>query len=454
MLTSTQQIQRSYIPDPSMQRLPISELKRRRQELMEIMGEDSIAILPAAPETVRNRDVLNPYRQDSDFLYLTDFREPESVAVFIPGRSQGEFILFCRERDVDKEIWDGWRAGQEGAVDEYGADDAFPISDIDEILPGLLEDQERVYYTMGKSPEFDAHLLDWINHLRSQSRSGSSAPHQFIDLEYLLHDMRLYKSEHELNMMRQAAAVTVSAHERAMRVCQPGMYEYQIEAEFLHAFRMANMEPAYPSIVGGGRNGCVLHYTENNAVLNDGDLLLIDAGAECNGYASDVTRTFPVNGRFSSAQRELYDIVLEAQHEAIKKAVPGNHWNEPHAAAVSVLARGMAEVGLLTGEAAKLIEDGSYRKFYMHRTGHWLGLDVHDVGDYKVEDEWRVLEPGMVLTIEPGLYMPPHGNDLDERWQHIGIRIEDDVLITETGNEVLTEAVVKDVDAIESLMSQ
>lgn len=418
-----------------------------------MMDGDAIAIVPAAPETVRNRDVYNPYRQDSDFLYLTGFNEPDAVAVLIPGRAQGEFVLFCRERDKDKEIWDGWRAGQEGAIEQYGADDAFPIDDIDDILPGLLEHQQRVYYSMGRHQDFDAHLIDWINQLRKMIRTGSSAPHQFTDLEYLLHDMRLYKSPVELDLMRRAAAVTCVAHTRAMQSCRPGMHEYQVEAELLYEFRMANMVPAYPSIVGGGINGCILHYTENSCELKDGDLLLIDAGAECNGYAADVTRTFPVGGRFSKAQRELYDIVLESQLAAIDACQPGNHWNDPHSAAVEILTKGLVSVGLLDGDVAKHIRDGGYRKYYMHRTGHWLGLDVHDVGDYKVADEWRVLEPGMVLTIEPGLYMPPHGNEVAPVWQHIGIRIEDDVLITEDGHEVLTAGVIKDADEIEALMN-
>ena len=421
---------------------------------MDMMGDNSIAIIPSAHERVRNRDVHYPFRQDSDFMYLTDFLEPEAVAVLIPEREQGEFILFCRERDVEKEIWDGWRIGQEGAVEQYGADDAFPIDDIDEILPGLLEQKQRVYYTMGKDPGFDGKLLDWINQLRGKTRIGRSPPHQFIDVAYLLHDMRLFKSRSEVALMRRAAEVSIRAHERAMQVCRPGMTEYQIEAEILKIFRQADTEPAYPSIVGGGINSCILHYTDNCCELKDGDLLLIDAGAEYSGYASDVTRTFPVNGRFSGPQKEVYEVVLAAQDAAIANALPGRHWNEPHEAAVQVLTEGLASIGLLNGEAAQLIEDGHYKKFFMHKTGHWLGLDVHDVGDYKVDKEWRTLEPGMMLTVEPGLYMPPHSSDLDERWQHIGIRIEDDVLITRDGNEVLSEALPKRVDDIEALMAE
>ncbi len=434
--------------------LPKSELQRRRRQLMRMMDAGSIAILPAAAQQIRNRDIEYPYRQGSDFLYLTNFSEPESVAVLIPGRPQGEYILFCRERDLAQETWHGRRAGQEGAVADFGADDAFPIDDIDDILPGLLEHRERVYYSMGNDPLFDRRLMDWVNQLRRKVRSGATAPHEFIDLEYLLHEMRVYKSRSEMRQMRAAAKVTVMAHIRAMQVCQPGMYEYEIEAEILHGFRSANMEPAYPSIIGGGENGCILHYTENASELKSGDLLLIDAGAECHGYASDVTRTFPVNGRFKPAQRKLYDIVLAAQLAAIKQCKPGNHWNDPHNAAVRVLTKGLMDLGILKGRLATLIKNEAYKPFYMHRTGHWLGMDVHDVGDYRFDEEWRVLEPGMVLTVEPGLYIAAHSKGVAKKWWNTGIRIEDDVLITSDGNEVLSEALPRDPDEIEALMAR
>jgi Xaa-Pro aminopeptidase len=420
---------------------------------MRMMDVDSIAIIPAAAEHIRNRDVEYPYRQGSDFLYLTDFREPESVAVFIPGRKQGEFILFCRERDSLQETWHGRRAGQEGAVERFGADDAFPIDDINDILPGLMEHRERVYYTMGNDQLFDRQLLEWVNYLRRKVRSGATVPHEFVDLEYLLHEMRVYKSRSELRQMRSAVKVTMAAHTRAMQVCRPGLSENQIEAEFLHCFCSANMEPAYPSIVGGGENGCILHYTENDCELKDGDLLLIDAGAECNGYASDVTRTFPVNGRYSPAQRALYSLVFEAQLAAIKQCKPGNHWNDPHNAAVRVLTKGLIDLGLLKGKLTGLIKKEAYRLFYMHRTGHWLGMDVHDVGDYRYDEEWRVLEAGMILTVEPGLYIPAGMKGIAKKWWNIGIRSEDDVLITKDGNEVLTEALPRDPDEIEALMA-
>lgn len=426
---------------------------RRRRDLMHMMDVDSIAIIPAAPVKLRNRDVDYPYRQDSDFLYLTGFSEPEAVAVFIPGRRHGQYLLFCRENDPLMETWHGRRAGQNGAVEVHGADDSFPIADIDEILPGLLEDRERVYYTMGRDPDFDQKLMGWVNRVRDRTRSGHRPPHEYISLEYLLHEMRLHKSATEVRAMKAAARVTAAAHKRAMRACRPGMREYEVEAELIYEFRRGGTVPAYPPIVGGGANSCILHYTENRDELQDGDLLLIDAGAEYEGYACDVTRTFPVNGVYSRAQREIYELVLKAQRAAIKKAIPGNHWDDPHRAAVRTLTRGLIHLGLLKGQPAKLIKEEAYRRFYMHRTGHWLGLDVHDVGEYKVEDEWRLLEPGMVMTIEPGLYIPAGSKGVAKRWWDIGVRIEDDVLIRKNGNEVLTDAVPKDPDEIEDFMA-
>ncbi|HKK14231.1 MAG TPA: Xaa-Pro aminopeptidase [Gammaproteobacteria bacterium] len=429
------------------------EFARRRRQLMRMMGNDSIAIVPAAPERTRNRDVEYPYRPDSDFYYLTGFSEPEAVAVLIPGRKQGEYILFCRERDPQLETWTGRRTGPERAGELYGTDDAFPIGDIDDILPGLLEARERVYYTMGSHPEFDSRVIGWVNRIRSQGRAGQRVPDEFVTLEHLLHDMRLYKSPAELRAMRKAAAISTRAHRRAMQVCRPGAAEYEVEAEFHYAFRRAGADWAYPPIVGGGPNACILHYTENNAPLADGDLLLIDAGAEYAYYAADITRTFPVNGRFSPAQRAVYEVVLRAQRAAIDQVRPGNHWNQPHKAAVRVLTEGLVRLGLLKGRTAQLVKDEAYRRFYMHRTGHWLGLDVHDVGDYKVGGEWRVLEPGMVLTVEPGLYIPAGSKGVARKWWNIGVRIEDDVLVTREGCEVLTRDAPKDIDEIEALMA-
>ncbi|MCG5501030.1 Xaa-Pro aminopeptidase [Ectothiorhodospira lacustris] len=430
----------------------MKEFARRRRQLMRAMGEGGIAVISAAPVRVRNHDVEYPYRQDSDFLYLTGFTEPEAVAVLVPGRPQGEYILFCRERDQEKETWHGRRAGQEGAVERFGADDSFPIGDIAEILPGLLENRERVYTSLGRHPEFDRKLIDWVNGIRERARSGVHPPHEFVALEYLLHDMRLFKSATELKAMKAAAEVTGRAHQRAMAACRPGLWEYQLEAELLYEFRRAGTEPAYASIVGGGANGCILHYTENNERLRDGDLVLIDAGCEYQGYAADITRTFPVNGRFTEPQRQVYEVVLEAQAAAIAQVVPGNHWDDPHAAAVKVLTKGLVHLGLLKGRPSRLIKDGAYRRFYMHRTGHWLGLDVHDVGDYKVGEAWRLLEPGMVMTIEPGLYLPAAEKGVPKPFRNIGVRIEDDVAVTRTGHQVLTEDCPKGVDEVQALV--
>jgi len=430
------------------------EFARRRKRLMEHMDERAIAIVPTAPTRIRNRDVEFPYRPDSDFHYLTGFPEPEALAVFVPGRAQGEYLLFCRERDAEMELWNGARAGLEGAVEDYDADDAFPIGDVDDILPGLMENRSRVLYSMGARPELDQRVMGWVNRVRHRSRAGVKPPAEFVTLDQVLHDMRLYKSRHELRLMRKAAQVSARAHRRAMKRCRPGLAEYQLEAEIVHELmRGGCLSPAYPAIVAGGANACVLHYTENDKKLRDGDLLLIDAGGEFEYYAADITRTFPVNGRFRSAQRALYEVVLEAQHAAIAALRPGNHCNDPHLAAVRALTEGLVELGLLKGRVKTLIEKEKYRRFFMHRTGHWIGMDVHDVGDYKVDGEWRVLEPGMVMTVEPGLYVAPGEKSVAKKWWGIGVRIEDDVLVTADGAEVLTDDAPKDCDAIEELMA-
>lgn len=431
--------------------IPMKEFEARRRQLMRMMGEGAIAIISAAPVRVRNRDADYRYRQDSDFWYLTGFPEPEAVAALIPGRPQGEYVLFCRERDPDMETWNGRRAGQQGAVERYGADDSFPIADIDDILPGLMENRERVYCTLGKDDDFDRRLMNWVNALRARVRSGQVAPHEFFSLEYHLHEMRLFKSKAEVEAMREAADIAINGHRRMMAVCQPGMYEYEIEAEFIYTARRRNADLAYQSIVGGGANGCILHYVDNQDRLRDGELILIDAGAEYDYYASDITRTFPVSGRFSEAQREVYEVVLAAQEAAINKVMPGNSWDDPHSAALNELVTGLIELGLLKGKKADLIREGAYRRFYMHRTGHWLGLDVHDVGEYKIDGEWRQFEPGMVTTVEPGLYITA-ADDIPERFHNIGVRIEDDVVVTRDGHCVLTEAAPKSVEAIEALV--
>lgn len=431
-----------------------SEFARRRRDLMSLMAPDSIAIIAAAPERTRSNDTQYRYRQNSDFYYLTGFNEPEAVLALIPGRKQGQYILFCRDRDPAREIWDGYRAGPQGAVEQYGADDAFPIGDIDEILPGLIEGRERVYYCVGKEPDFDRQLMEWVNTIRARARAGAIPPAEFVDLDHLVHEMRLFKSASELKVMARSGKIAARAHCRAMRVCRPGMYEYQLQAEIEHEFAMAGAEfPAYSSIVGGGANGCILHYIENRAELRDGDLVLIDAGCEYQGYASDITRTFPVNGKFSPEQKVLYNIVLEAQYAAIAAVQAGNHWNDPHDATVQVITEGLVDAGLLKGRVDDLIESGAYRDFYMHRAGHWLGLDVHDAGDYKVDHQWRLLEPGMVMTVEPGLYVAPDNTRVARKWRGIGIRIEDNVAITGKGTQILTADVPKTIDDIQALMA-
>jgi len=429
------------------------EFERRRRELMLQMEPDSIAILSSANTVIRNRDAEFKFRQDSDFHYLSGFNEPDAVLVLVPGRKHGQCLFFCRERNLERELWDGYREGPEGLCQNFGADDAFPITDIDDILPGLMEGRERVYYSMGKRPEFDKQVMDWVNVLRSNARSGAHPPGEFLDLDHLLHDMRLYKSAAELRVMKEAANISAAAHTRAMKFCQPGMMEYQLEAEYLHEFAASGAQAAaYNSIVGGGKNACVLHYGENNAMLRDGDLVLVDAGCELNCYASDITRTYPVNGRFSKEQQALYEIVLDAQIAAIETIKPGSHWNQSHDETVKVITQGLLNLNILQGDLKTLIETEAYRPFYMHRAGHWIGMDVHDVGDYKVHDEWRVLEAGMVMTVEPGIYIAVDNKDVAAKWRGIGIRIEDDVAVTADGYEVLSRDVVKSVSDIHQLM--
>ena len=429
------------------------EFARRRKRLMDRMGHDSIAILPTAMVHIRNNDVTFPFRPDSDFFYLTGYPEPEAVAAIIPDRPQGEFVLFCRKRDPRQESWDGKRAGLEGACEIYGANDAFPIETIDEILPGLLENRERIYYNMGREPAFDRRVMDWVNTVGCKVRSGVNAPDEFFSLRHILHELRLYKSRREISLMRRAANISVAAHKSAMRVCQPGMTEYQIEAELIYQFmRQGAKYPAYPSIVGSGANGCILHYTDNDAALQDGDLLLVDAGSEYQGYASDITRTFPINGKFTQTQKDVYEVVLQAQLAAIEQIQPGKQWNEPHETAVKVITQGLVDLGILKGDTGFLIEKQAYAKYYMHRTSHWLGMDVHDAGDYKVHGNWRTLEPGMALTVEPGLYLSARTEGLDKKWWNIGIRIEDDVLVTRNGNDILSKDLPKEVSDIEAFM--
>ncbi|MDT8428664.1 MAG: Xaa-Pro aminopeptidase [Pseudomonadales bacterium] len=436
------------------QQVHITEAVRRRRELMAQMEPNSIALLASAPTRVRSNDTEYPYRQNSDFFYLSGFVEEQAVLALIPGRQQGEVVLFCQEKDKTRELWTGILLGPEQARTHLQVDDAFPIGDIDDILPGLIEGRERVYYAMGKDPAFDSQVMEWVKTIRAKVRMGAHSPGEFLMLDQLINEMRLIKSPAEIKLMEKAAAISVEAHKRAMRLCAPGLHEYDLEAELLHEFvRNGSRAVAYNSIVAAGRNACILHYVENTAALNDGDLVLIDAGCEFQYYAADITRTFPVSGRFSPEQKALYEIVLQAQLQAIACIRPGIPWDVPHNTTVRVITEGLLELGLLSGAVETLIETEAYKPFYMHRAGHWLGIDVHDVGDYKIDDKWRLLEPGMVTTVEPGIYVAPDNLDVPAQWRGIGIRIEDDVLVTRTGCRVLTAGAPKTVAEIEAFMA-
>lgn len=425
---------------------------KRRQALASRMG-GGVAIVAAAPERIRNRDTHYLYRFDSYFYYLSGFREPEAVLVVVGG-AKAKSILFCRDKDVEREIWDGFRYGPAGAQESFGFDEAYSISRIDEIMPGLIADQPSIFCRIGNDAAWDTSVLAWLNQVRGEARKGVTAPRALQDLAAFVDEMRVTKDESELAVMRQAARISTAAHRRAMRAARPDGNEAEVEAELLYEFRRNGAQaPAYSPIVAAGKNACVLHYVQNDAPLRDGDLLLIDAGCEVDGYASDITRTFPVNGRFSGAQRAVYDIVLAAQAAAIEEVRPGNTWNAPHEAAVRVLAQGLIDLGLVQGGLEAVIESEAYKKFYMHRTGHWLGLDVHDAGDYKVDGKWRDFKPGMVLTVEPGCYIRA-GEGVPERFAGIGIRIEDDVVVTAGGCEVLTEDAPKKVTDIEAWMRE
>jgi Xaa-Pro aminopeptidase len=430
--------------------IDIDLYKRRRAALAQGMGR-GVAIVPTAPERTRNRDAHYPYRFDSYFYYLTGFREPEAVLVIIAGEATRS-ILFCRDKDPEREVWDGFRYGPEAALAAFGLDEAYPVTRLDTEMPELLADQSSVFCHLGAEGGWDARVVGWINAVREQVRSGVSAPLEIHDVHALLDEMRLIKDPEELQIMHRAAAISAGAHRRAMRAARPGRAEHEIEAELLHEFRRHGAQaPAYTPIVAGGERACVLHYVENDGVLHDGDMLLIDAGCELDGYASDITRTFPVNGRFSGPQKSVYELVLAAQQAAIAAVKPGNSWIAPHEAAVNVLARGMIDLGLLSGSLDEALEKETYKKFYMHRTGHWLGLDVHDAGNYRRDAKWRALEPGMVLTVEPGCYIRP-GAGVPEHFAGIGVRIEDDALVTTSGCEILSRDAPKQVAEIEEWM--
>ncbi|HEX4872463.1 MAG TPA: aminopeptidase P N-terminal domain-containing protein [Nevskiaceae bacterium] len=437
----------------------LKETRARRSELMRRIGRAGIAIIPAAHEVTRWRDTHYRFRQASDFAYLTGFPEPEAVAVLAPGRrnAQGEkaeYLMFVRPRDVEREIWDGRRAGPEGVKARYGVDEAWPLTELEAQLPGLLAGRETVHMNLGEFPAFDPKVIGMVRHLQFVSRRGAAAPVRFEALETTLHEMRLIKRPAELALMRHAARITAQAHVKAMQATRPGRNEWEIAAVIGAEFELHDLQPGYGTICGGGANACILHYTENNQPLREGDLLLIDAGGEYRGYTADITRTFPVSGRFSAAQKAVYEVVLAANLAAIKTLRPGVSVGKPHEVATRVLTEGMVALGLLKGEPKKLIEQGRQRQFFMHGTGHWLGMDVHDVGRYKLGGEYRRFEPGMVMTVEPGIYVAPGTPGVAEKFWGIGIRIEDDVVVTEQGPEVLTAGVPKTVSEIEALMAR
>lgn len=422
----------------------------RRERVRNAIGE-GVMILAAGAEVARNRDTHYPFRSDSYFHYLTGFPEPDAILVLVAGAEPCS-LLFCRDKDPEREIWDGFRFGAEAACAEFGFDACFTLDQLDAELARRLENQPELHYVIGQDSAWDNRVMGWLNAVRAKARSGVTAPTRLIDARALLDEMRLIKDDSEIEAMRRAAAISVEAHRRAWRATRPGRHEYEIEAELLHAFRQMGAEaPSYPAIVAGGANACILHYIGNDQPLRDGDLLLIDAGAEYRGYAGDITRTYPVNGRYSGAQRAVYDVVLAAHSAAMAKVRPGNPWDAPHEAAVRVLTQGMVDLKLLAGEVDGLIESEAYKRFYMHRTGHWLGRDVHDAGEYKLAGDWRPFQRGMTLTVEPGMYIRP-ADDVPEAYWNIGIRTEDDVLVTEAGHEVLTDALPRAAAAIEEAM--
>jgi len=436
-------------------KLTQADFKQRRDHLAQKMGANSVAIIATRAEMYRNRDADYKYRADSSFYYLTGFAEPEAVAV-LETFAEGEtyrYSLFCRERNREMEIWNGYRAGVEGAVEIYGADEAFAIDLLDQEIIAKLLNKDRLYFRIGHQAEFDARVSQWIQKADSQQRRGSTSPAEVIQLDRLIDEMRLKKSAQEIELMQIASNISADAHTRAMQSVKPEMMEYALEAELNYIFGKNGCVPAYNSIVGGGENACILHYVENNKPLKDGDLVLIDAACEYEFYASDITRTFPVNGKFSPEQKALYNIVLDAQLAAIDATRIGNHYKYPHEVAVKILTQGLVDLGLLSGNVNDLVESEAFRQFFMHGTGHWLGMDVHDVGAYKHGEDWRAYEAGMVVTVEPGLYVAPDDETVDAKWRGIGIRIEDDIVVTENGPLVLTKNVVKTVEEIEQLMA-
>ena len=422
----------------------------RRFQLSHKVLEDSAIIVGSASVKSRISDTEYPYRQDSNFYYLSGYEEPESLILIRPNHDKEKFVIFCRDRDPFREQWDGIRSGQEGAVKDYGADLAFSINSLDELMPNLLEGTKNIYFSMSAPCGVDKKIAQWVEDIRKNTRAGAEPPQNLLSLDSILHEMRLFKEDYEMDLMKKAADITTEAHIRAMQAVKPGMFEYQLEAEYLYAFnKNGARSPAYNSIVAGGNNSCILHYVENNAELNDGDLVLVDAGCEYQYYASDVTRTFPVNGKFSPEQKEIYSIVLEAHKQSMEQARPGNKWNLMHERSVEVIIEGLLSIGLLKGSKEEHIEKGTYSKFYMHRIGHWLGMDVHDVGSYKKDGDWRDLEKGMVMTIEPGIYILDSLDDVDDKWKGIGVRIEDNIVINDSGFDVLTPNIPRTIEEVE-----
>ena len=437
-------------------KLTQADFQERRDRLAEQMGPNSIAIIATSPEVMRNRDADYKFRADSSFFYLTGFAEPEAVATIETDKSGEEYTytLFCRERDREMEIWNGYRAGIDGAVDDYEADEACAIDLLDEEILEKLKNKQKLYARLGQRTDFDARITGWIQKAAQQSRGGDDVPSEIQQLDRILDEMRLHKSAEEIQLMQIASDISAEAHTRAMQAVQPNMMEYALEAELNYVFGKNGCVPSYNSIVGGGKNGCILHYVENNQPLKEGDLVLIDAACEYQLYASDITRTFPVNGKFSPEQKALYQVVLDSQIAAIDAVRIGNNYKEPHRVAVQILVQGLLDLGIMKGTFEEIIADDSYRQFYMHGTGHWLGMDVHDVGSYKLDGEYRTYQEGMVVTVEPGLYIAPDDESVDKKWRGIGIRIEDDVVATANGPLVLTKNVVKSIDDIEALMAQ
>lgn len=430
------------------------EFRQRRRRLMERMPAGSVALLPAANARRRSRDVDYVFHQDSDFWYLTGLSEPGALLALVPGRDEGEAVLFCQEREERFELYNGERLGPERAVDVLAVDQALPVTRIASVVPRLLEGARKVCVTLGDYPDFDRNLLGWVSGIRARESGGVVSPGEFIGLKSLLHEERLIKSPAELRLLSRAAEVSAAAHVRAMRACRPGMNETQLEAELVYEFMQGGARaPAYPPIVGGGANACILHYIDNDAGLCDGDLVLIDAGCELEHYAADLTRTFPVGGRFTDVQRALYEVVLDAQEKAIGACVPGADFTRPHEVALHAMIEGLVSLGLLEGSLEEILESESYTAFCPHKSSHWLGLDVHDVGGYQVDGRWRKFSEGMVLTVEPGLYVRPDMEGVDAVWWGMGVRIEDDVLIAADGPEVLTAGAPKRVADIEAAMN-